>query len=303
MRTQEGLKSEALRAALETALAGRPLPLEHLLAQHGGVPGKVNVKLAAAFANEIARRPGTLAPLLTRMAAETAAPDDPRAFLPVAAAHGWAQRLQEGREVEPAWLALLELSADERSPVRVGTLQALLELALHAGAADELVQRATGWLQVDDRELAFGSSALVIEVLGDPRALPLVREHEALLAYLSQVIDKVASAPRAAHRSEGRRRVLMSLGGTVASVVALVRGADRGALWFRAEAERAKHPDLRAVLSQALIKLGSMAHAAGSGTVEELRQTLEGSAKPIRDAARVRPGLGHGRGRRSRPTR
>jgi len=223
--------------------------------------------------------------------------------LPVAAAHGWAQRVRAGHELAPAWHGLLELTADERSPVRVGTLHALIELCVHEGAADVLVARADGWLDLDDRELAFGSSALVLEALGEPRVLGTVRDHEALLAYLSRVLDEVANAPRAAHRSEGRRRALLSLPIALTSVVTLVRANDRGVDWFRTEAERAKHPDLRAALSQVLIRLGSVARGARRGVVEQLRQTLEGSAKPIRDAARVRPGHGHGRGRRSRPTR
>lgn len=298
----EGLKSEALRAALVDALAGSPARLEDLLTRHGGLPGpRPNVKLAAAFGVELGSLPGTLAPLLTRLGAEDAAPTDGRVFLPIAAAHGWAHRLREGREVEPAWRALEELAADERAPVRVGVLDALITFAMREGGADALVARADRWLESEQRELCFGAAALVIETLGDARVLSVVRDEEALLAYLSRAIDKVADAPRSAERSEGRRRVLTSLANALAAVVGVVRGGERGLRWFEAECERAAHPDIRASLSQALIRLAKIAQAPSVAVVDALRGKLESSAKPLRDPTLVRPGTG--RGRRSRNTR
>jgi len=302
-RSVEGLKSEALRAALQDALAGEVQRLEELLARHGGLPGpKPNVKLAAAFGIELASAPGEVASLLTRLGAHDAAPDQPEAFLPIAAAHGWAQRIAQGREVEPGWRALEELTADERSPVRVGTLDAVVTFALREGHADTLIARATDWLEwQEDRELSFGAAALVVEAIADARVLAVVREPEALLDYLSKVIDKIAGAPRAAERSDGRRRVLTSLAGGLASVVALVRAGERGLAWFASECERASHPDVRAALSQALIRLQAIPQAPAGAAIDGLRKTLEGSAKPLRDPTRVRPGTG--RGRRSRKTR
>jgi hypothetical protein len=304
-RVDEGLRSEALRAALQEALLGRAGLLEDLLARHGGLPAPLpNLKLAAAFGVEVGRSAGAVVPLLTRMAAEDVPAESPRAFLPVAAGFGWAHRLRHDHDVEPAWRGLQELSADYRTCVRVGTLEALTDLSAREGAADALVERAAIWIEDDeDREVSFGSAASVVEVLGTTRVLPIVREHEPLLAYLSTVIDKVADAPRAASRSQARGRLLMSLSGTLGAVVAWIRSADRGFLWFQAECERATHPDVRAMLSQALRRLSSVAHAPSGAVVERLRQSLEGSAKPIRDIARVRKPAGTGRGRRSRPTR
>lgn len=301
-RNAEGLKSEALLAALQDALRGSPERLEDLLARHGGLPGpKPNVKLAAALGSELGALPGNVAPLLKRLGAEDAAPDTSRAFLPVAAAHGWAARIREGREVEAGWRALAELAADERGPVRVGTLDALFMLALREGGADMLIERATSWLDEEERELRFGAAALIIEAIGDVRVLANIRDHEALLAYLSGAIERVADAPRSAERSEGRRRVLTSLALALASVVALVRSGDQGLSWFTAECERAKHPDVRGALSAALIKLQNIPQAPSVSLVDTLRKKLEDSAKPLRDPSRLRPGTG--RGRRSRNTR
>jgi hypothetical protein len=299
-KSGEGLKSEALLAALQEALRGSSTRLEDLLARHGGV-GRPNVKLAAAFGAEVATLPGSLAPLLQRLGRDDAAPDDPRVFLPVAAAHGWMHRLREGHEVESAWSALMELAADERGPVRVGTLDALITFAAREGSADQLIERAREWLSVDERELRFGAAALVIEALADSRMLSVVRDHEALLSYLSEAMDVVADAPRSAERSEARRRVLTSLGLGLASVVSTVRAGDRGLAWFEEEAARAKHPDVRKALSAALIKLTSIPQAPSAARIDELRVKLEGSAKPLRDPTLKRPGTG--RGRRSRNTR
>lgn len=299
-RTGEGLKSEALLAALQEALQGSSTRLEDLLARHGGA-GRPNLKLAAAFGAEVAGLPGTLAPLLQRLGADDAAPDDPRVFLPVAAAHGFTHRLREGREGEPAWRALMELAADERGPVRVGTLDALVTFSTREGSADELIARALTWLDEQDRELRFGAAALVVEALGNPKLLAVVREQEALLGYLGAVLDSVADAPRSAERSEARRRALTSLSLALASVVAAVRADERGLSWFEGEAARAKHPDVRKALSAALIKLASVPHAPPAARIEELRASLEGSAKPLRDPTLKRPGTG--RGRRSRNTR
>ncbi|HEX5658189.1 MAG TPA: hypothetical protein VFX59_13385, partial [Polyangiales bacterium] len=237
-KTGDGLKSEALLAALQEALRGSSTRLEDLLARHGGV-GRPNVKLAAAFGAEVATLPGPLAPLLHKLGGEDAAPDDARVFLPVAAAHGWTHRLREGLEVEAAWSALVELAADERGPVRVGTLDALITFAAREGSADQLIDRARQWLFVEDRELRFGAAALVIEAIGDSKLLSVVRDHEALLTYLSEAIDVVADAPRSAERSDARRRVLTSLSLALASVVAVVRAGDRGLVWFEEQSARA----------------------------------------------------------------
>jgi hypothetical protein len=297
---ETGFQSEALTAALEQALAGRPGELERLLARLGAVvTDRPNLRLAAAFGAEMAARPGVTAPLLARLAGEDAAPDTDRAFLPIAAAYGWAGRVRAGKEVETAWAALAELAADERAPVRLGTLDALLGLAARDG--DELVARARAWLMAEDRELRFGAAALVVEVLSDRRALARVRDHQALLDYLSQVIDEAAEAPRSASRSEARARLLAALPRALAAVTADLRAGDEGPRWLAAECARAQHPDVRAVLSDAIVALRVPALGQNQAAVESLRRALEKSAKPLRDPTRLRPGTG--RGKASRRTR
>jgi hypothetical protein len=297
-----GLRNEELRKALREAVAGDSARLIDQLARHGPTPsGKPNLSLATAFGVELGGLPGKLEPLLSRLGREDAAPDTALVFLPIAAAHGWAACVRLGREVEAAWAALGELAADERAPVRIGTIDALMSLALREGGADELVARADAWLDLDDRDIAFGASALAIEALGDPRLLAALSGPEPLLAYLSRTIAEAADAPRAAHRYEGRRRLLTSLAKALSSVITAMRAGERGLTWFEEECARAKHPDVRLALSDTLHALRSSGHAPRTAVIDRLRDSLALSAKPLRYEAKKRPGTG--RGKSSRRTR
>ena len=309
-RELEGLKSDALRAALAQALEGDVDRLAELLARHGALPSpKPNLKLAQAFGAELGGLPGALAPLLARLAALGEEETGARAFLPIAVAHAWAGRIRAGREVGPAWEALRALCADTRAAVRLGALDALVGLAAREGGVDELVREATRWLgeagargsgraQHEEREARFGSAALVVEALGQPRALAGLRDVDALLAYLSELLEMIGSAPRAAERSEGRRRALTSLATALPVIVSGLRAGERGRTWFLAECERAAHPDLRRALSDCVVAL----HArGGEASAVPLRQALEASAKPPRDPTLKRKGTG--RGKQTRRTR
>lgn len=302
--TGEGLRNEALREALSEALSGKPRRLCELLIAHSALPSpRPNLKLAAAFGNEIGGAPAAAARLLTALAAEDAAPDDPRVFLPVVAAHGFAGRIRAGREVEESFTGLAQLAADERGPVRIGTLDALISLGVREGGADTLVTRGREWLASDERELRYGATALMLEALGDKAVLATLTDHEALLGYLTGILDEVADAPRAAERSDGRRRILLSLPRSLAAAAASIRGGARGVEWLREQCERTTHPDLRKALSQSIEALRTGAHGQSGAVIESLRKSLSASAKPVRDQARVRLAPGQGRGRRSRQIR
>lgn len=301
-REDEGLQSDRLRAALAAAVKGQPAELERLLARLGAVlTPRPNLRLAAAFGAEVGAMSAAVLPLLRRLAGEDAAPNTDRAFLPIAAAHGWAARLRAGLDIDEAWAALGELAADERTPVRLGTREALLALSLREGGADQLRQSATGWLEHEDRELRFGSVALALEVLGERRVLAAARDHQAVRAFISRTLAEVADAPRVAERSVARRRLLLSLPGTLAALVAQSTDQPAAHRWFHEECAQAVHRDVRAALSDALIQLNSPRYGQSAAGVEELRRSLQGSAKPLRDPTRLRPGTG--RGKSSRRTR
>jgi len=298
----EGLREGALHAAVQAALAGRPAPLEDLLVRHGGGHDRrPNLKLAAAFGAEVAAAdaPVAAARLLARLGAEDAAPDTPRVFLPIAAAHGWTACLRGRRENQPqAWAALAELAADERAPVRAGALDALLAHAARDGGARRLVAEAAGWLQLEDAERRFGAAALVVEVLADRRALAAAGDPAPLFAYLSGALAAAAAATRSAERSDARRRLLQALPRALAAAVSVFTAGERGAAWLEGECAEARRPDVREALSDAIRTLATKKEGTATVVAERLRAALSGSAKPPRDPTRVRPGAGRGRASR-----
>jgi hypothetical protein len=296
---QEGLRDEALRAALTAALGGRTATLEQLLARHGGYGSRPNLRLAAAFGTEIASLPGILAPLLERLGENDAAPDRPEVFLPVAAAYGWAARLAAGREVGTAWAVLPLLAGDERAPVRVGTLEALAALAARPRNASALVERAGDWLELEDREIRFGAAGVVVEVFARRQVLAALSDPGPLFDYLGRAIGAIVEAPRAAERSDARRRLLLALPPTLSAVARAFGAGDRGPGWLEEVCREARHPDLRTALSNAIVALGDKASGQGALLAQRLRTALEGSAKPPRDPTRRRPGAARGRTSRS----
>jgi len=300
--SNEGLRSEALRAALASALAGKPGPLEDLFRRHGdGHGARPNLKLAAAFGAEMAALPGAASRLLDRLGANDGAPDTADVFMPIAAAHGWVGRLRAARDVGAAWAALAVLAGDERAPVRLGTLDALTSFAARAGGGGALLAQAIDWLEIDDREVRFGAAGVVVEVFADRQAVAALGNPETLLDYLSRALAAVAGAPRAAERSDARRRLLLALPRTLATVAAGVRAGDRGAGWLEDECRDARHPDVRGALSKTILILADKSSGQGAALAQGLRAVLEGSAKPPRDPTRIRPGAA--RGRTSRPMR
>jgi len=296
---QEGLRNEALQTALGAALAGKTAALEQLLARHGGYGPRPNLRLAAAFGAEIGALPGTTAPLLEHLGTNDAAPDTPEVFLPVAAAYGWTARLAAGREVGTAWAALAPLAGDERAPVRVGTLEALVSYAARPRAAGALIAAAADWLALDDREERFGAAAVVVEVFARRQVLATLSNPEPLLDYLSRAMAEIVDAPRAAERSDARRRLLLALPPTLGAVATTYTAGERGPAWLEEVCRDARHPDLRAALSKAVVALADKASGLGALLAERLRSELEGSAKPERDPTRRRPGAGRGRSSRS----
>jgi hypothetical protein len=265
----------------------------------GGNDARPNLRLAAAFGTEMAALPGTVGRLLSRLGADDAAPDTSQVFLPIAAAYGWVGRLRAGLEVDQAWAALAELAADERVPVRLGTLDALSAFALRKGGGDALVARALGWLDDEDRNRCFGTAALVVEVFANRQVLAALGDLPPLLDYLARAIATVAGASRSAERSDTRRRLLLSLPPTLAMVVVGVDGDERGAAWLEVECAKARHPDVRAALSTAILRSrANKAQGQSAAVTARLRAAMEGSAKPARDPTRKRPGTDRGKASR-----
>jgi len=299
------LDSAALQRAFKEAVANKPKALDDLLTRYGGLPGAMNARLADAFSDEVVAHKGDVLPLLARMANDDADADQQRVFLPIVATYGFcaclsANKLRRSADIETAWLAIAQLAVDGRLPVRLGTVGALVGLSTKEGGAGVLMERAVQWRQDGDRETQFGAAATVLAVLSHANVLTAVRDHEAVLEYVSRVIALIADAPRSAERSEARRRALRVLPDTLSVLMARMArvSGERGAAWLSQECEHASQPQVREVLSEVIVRLQKDSQGLGRATIEKLRKTLEASAAPLRDGVFKRPGTGRGKSSR-----
>jgi hypothetical protein len=73
---------------------------------------------------------------------------------------------------------------------------------------------------------------------------------------------------------------------------------DRAVAWLTEQCERSEQPQMRAVLSDVIVRMQRNPQGIGRAKVERLRKTLEASAAPLRDGVVIRPGTGRGRGTR-----
>lgn len=292
---EEGFHDAQLLSAFKEAVSGKTERLEFMLCRAAGWPGgKLNLKLAAAFGAQIAETKADPLPLLRRFADDDAATNTPRVFLPVCAVYGWVAMLRAERETDAAWTAVCELGADGRNPIRLSVIEALSALIKAQASTDALVTRALEWLDLDDREWRFGVAAMVLDLLGDDGLSALARDQEQLRNYLSRVISEIGDAPRAAERSETRRRALTSLPRALATAAVRMQ-ADAAETWLVPECERASHPRVREALSDAIVMMRKRALKTLADT---LTRTLEASATPLRDPTRLRKGTARGKGSR-----
>lgn len=283
------LKSDDLKRAAQDALKGAPVRFEQMLAFHSGMPGpKPNYLLAEAVGEALATEKGS-EKLIARLAQNVAAPDTAEAFLPIVGAHAYVAFAAKGHDVSRAW-AGLEAVADERAPVRQGTENALLILA-RRGLTDAIVSALSSWLGDEDRQRRWGSAATVLDALAGERAMEALRDKSGLLDSLTFLVRDVADAPRAAERSDARRRLLVALGRITAAVAAQFRAEPDGAAWLLNRLSEAKHPDVRRAFEEALTRLKKRGGAEKVATLEGLHAALAASAKPDRHAARREPGM------------
>ena len=297
----EGIRSEELRAALEDALRRKPSRLAELLARHSGQPGpRPNLPLAQAFGDELAQRPpretAAVLAVLAPLAADDSAPDTSRVFLPMAAACGYASLVRAGIAVGQAWSSLAALGADERAPVRLATGHALAALAARAPRGGDLLVAAMGdWIgeggaPIEDRDTRWGALATALDAIAERGALTSVAERSRLLGIVSAWITELAEAPRAAERSDARRRSLASISVAAALFAKDIHGAADGVAWLETECARARHPDLRKAFELALERLGKRGASERVEVLARLKAALASSAKPPRDPTLERKG-------------
>jgi hypothetical protein len=303
---QKGLKSEAMKVALDKALRGHLDELQELLARHGNMPSpKPNLELAAAFGIEVAAQTRDVTALLSTLAATNAEADTADVFVPIAAAYGWVALTRSSPDNQNAWNAVHEFLADERAPVRMGIRDALARHCGYPYQADRLIAQGLRWMEEDGEKPRFGVAAVFMELFAQKAITTKVADPSALWELVSRVLATVAQAPRSASRWESYRRLLAALPPGIAACVAHAGSASVPAqaahAWLKNECTIASEQSVRAVLSDTIIRLRSPAHGLAAGQVDALHAALAAGTKPTRRAQRMRPG--QGRGKRSRQTK
>jgi len=302
---QKGLKSEAMRVALDQALRGRLDDLQELLARHGNMPSpNPNLELAAAFGVEVAGQTRDVTALLTTLAATHSEADTADIFVPIAAAYGWVALTRSSPDSQAAWNAVHEFLADERTPVRVGIRDALVRLCGHPYQSDRLIAQALRWMDEDGEEPQFGVAAVLTEIFAKKTIITKMADPSLLREFMSRVLAAVADAPRSASRWDSYRRLLAALPPGIATCVASAGSASVLAqaahAWLKNECTIAREASVRGILSEAIIQLRAPSHGQASGQVDALHAALAAGTKPTRRTERMRPG--QGRGKLSRQT-
>jgi hypothetical protein len=306
-RDMVGLRSDELRTALEDAIRRKPSRLNELLARHSGLPGpRPNLALAQAVGDSLVEYAvRDVLALLAPWSEDESAPDRAEVFLPVVAAWGYAALLRDPKSAaatkNECWTRLAAIGADERAPVRLATGYALASFAARTqrsgepGGGDQLVAAMASWTGLDgfpieDREIRWGGLATALDAVAERGALTSIADRVRLLEVVSAWITDIAEAPRAAERSEGRRRSLASLSVAAAVFAKDIHGAADGAAWLERECARARHPDLRRAFETSLERIQKKGIADRVGTLKKLDAALLASAKPPRDPTLERKG-------------
>jgi hypothetical protein len=300
---QRGLKSEALKLALDQALRGRLDDLQRLLAFHGNMPtSRPNFELGAAFGAEVASQTRDVTKLLTVLTNTRAEADTADVFVPIAAAYGWVALVQAASENQVAWNALHQLLTDGRAPVRLGVEDAFVRMCGHPGQADRLLGQALTWMDEDEDDPQYGAIAIITEIFARKATMARLTDKSVLRTFLSRVLATVANAPRSASRGDAYRRLITALPRGMAACVASAGStsplAQATLAWLKEECTNARGEPERDLLSEAIAQLRAPSHGHSAGSINALSAALAAGSKPPRDPTRLRQS--HGRGKHSR---
>jgi hypothetical protein len=214
----------------------------------------------------------------------------------MAAAYAYASLVRAGLAMNESWSRLASLGADERAPVRLATGHALAALAARAPRGGDLLVGAMGdWMgeggfPIEDRDTRWGALATALDAIAERGALTSVTDRAHLLGIVSAWITELVDAPRAAERSDARRRSLVSISFAAALFAKDIHGAADGVGWLEAECARARHPDLRKAFDASLERLGKRGASERVEVLARLKTALASSAKPPRDPTLERKG-------------
>jgi hypothetical protein len=294
MRTAEGLRNEAITAALDEALqTGKPERLYKLLGLASGLPGpRMNTHVASAFAHDCAHKGWLADRLLFDMAslhADVAPGATEREFLPVCGVLGLGARAADERKIRKKVLALLHDAAEDlRFRVREAVPQALARIGEKMG--DALVPELRGWTD------GFFQAAAAILALADPKWLMTLTDAGPVLERLDEAYALVKDAPRSASRYPGFKALVDALGAAPAGIAARfgVPVFDQLARWSNTEM-----PELRGAVEATL--RSSRLTGKFPAELARVREALVASVPAPRDPTIIvhgTRGRGKKRGRR-----
>lgn len=213
----DGLRDDALLAALDAAVAGRPDALYQSLTLSSRLPGpRPNLDLAEGIALELASRGKAGDRLLEAMItidASRAPGGTPWEFIPMvgvvaAGVRGAGDEKARARVVD----LLHDAAADLRYRVRGLVPEALARIGEVAG--DALVPMCTSWT-----EGYFHAAALLL-ALAHERWVKTLADEAEVLARLDEAFVLAETAPRSAERYPGRKALVEALGTAPASLTA-----------------------------------------------------------------------------------
>jgi hypothetical protein len=211
MAFAEGLRGDALVAAFEDALKGRPDRLYVQLGIQSGLPGtRMNVLLAQGFANECVARgkpADRLAMSMAQLSAEIAPGASEREFLPVCGVLAIASRAAHEKKdfaLQKKAVALLHEAAEdlrfrvrEIVPIGLGRLGAVM--------GDTLVHELASWMD------GFFHASAVLLAMTQPNFLPAIDDMDAVLARLDEAYALAKNAARSTSRYPGRKALVDAL--------------------------------------------------------------------------------------------
>jgi hypothetical protein len=285
----EGLRNEAITAALDAAIAGRPERLYKQLALVSGLPGpRMNTTVANAFAHECAAR-GNLADKLlfelTALHPDVAPGGTEHEFLPVCGVLGLGARAVTDEKLRKKVLPVLhDASEDLRFRVRDAVPVALARIGEKAG--ESLVLELASWTD------GFFQAAAVLVALTDAKWLSTIPSPDAVLARLEESYLLARDAQRSASRYPGRKALVDALAVAPAAIGARfgVPVFDMLAAWSKTEM-----PELRGAI-EATLRSHKLA-GRYQAEIARVREALDASVPPPRDPTILVQGM-RGRGKK-----
>jgi hypothetical protein len=292
MRIAEGLRSEALNAAFDDAIEGRPERLFVQLGIQSGLPGtRMNTVLAQGFATECVARGKAADKLISTMAqlsAEVAPGASEREFLPVCgvlAVGARAASETKDRAIRKTAIAILhDASEDVRFRVREIVPIALAKLGAVMG--DTLVHELASWMD------GFFQASAALLAMAQPNFLPHIDDADAALARLDEAYALAKNAARSTSRYPGRKALIDALAIAPAAFAARfgVPMFDRLVTWSNTE-----DPELRGAIEAAI--RGDKLMSRYATDVKRVRAALAAALPPPRDPTLAVKGM-RGRGKK-----